>query len=272
MRAKRPVPCACGSYQIDDSIGSSVKETNSEISTAAETMMPNWKKKRPMMPPMKATGRNTATMQKVVASTASPISLVPSSAAWRCVLPKPMWRMMFSRTTMASSIRMPMARLSAISVSTFSVKPNAAITMKAPNTEIGSVRPVITVLRQECRNRNTMAMVSRPPSIIVCCTLLTEFWMPRELSRTISSLTSGGSDGLQFGHGLAHAARHLDGVGALRLDDVDGERALAVQDGDVLALLLAVDDGRDLAQIDRGGAAAGDDQVGEVARARRCGR
>ena len=31
-----------------------------------------------MMPPMKATGRNTATMQKVVASTARPISLVPS--------------------------------------------------------------------------------------------------------------------------------------------------------------------------------------------------
>jgi hypothetical protein len=101
MRAKRPVPWACGSYQTDDSIGSRVKDTNSEIRTAAETMRPNWKKKRPMMPPMKATGRNTATMQKVVASTASPISLVPSMAAWRCDLPKPMWRMMFSRTTMA---------------------------------------------------------------------------------------------------------------------------------------------------------------------------
>ena len=171
-----------------------MKDTNSEISTAADTMMPNWKKKRPMMPPMKATGRNTATMQKVVASTASPISSVPSIAAWRCVLPKPMWRMMFSRTTMASSIRMPMARLSAIRVSTFSVKPNAAITMKAPNTEIGRARPVITVLRHECRNRKTMAMVSKPPSIIVCWTLLTEFWMPRELSRTMSSLTSTGSD------------------------------------------------------------------------------
>ena len=80
-----------------------------------------------------------------------------------------------------------------------------------------------------------MAMVSRPPSTIVCWTLSTEFWMPRELSRTISSLTSGGSDGLQLGHGAAHAAGHLDGVGALRLDDVDGERPLAVQRRDVLA-------------------------------------
>ena len=66
--------------------------------------------------------------------------------------------------------------------------------MKAPKTEIGSANPVITVLRHECRNRNTMAMVRKPPSIIVCWTLLTEFWMPRELSRTISSLTSDGSD------------------------------------------------------------------------------
>jgi hypothetical protein len=194
IRAKRPLPCACGSYHTLDSIGSRVKETNSEIRTAAETITPNWKKNRPMMPPMKATGRKTATMQKVVASTASPISSVPSIAAWRCVLPNPMWRMMFSRTTIASSIRMPTARLSAIRVSTFRVKPNAASTMKAPSTEIGSARPVITVLRQECRNRKTMAMVSRPPSTMVSWTLFTEFWMPRELSRTMSSSTSGGRD------------------------------------------------------------------------------
>ena len=143
--------------------------------------------------------------------------------------------MMFSRTTMASSIRMPMARQSAIRVSTFSVKPKAAITMKAPNTEIGRARPVITVLRQECRNRNTMAMVSRPPSIIVALTLSTEFWMPRELSRTIWSVTSGGRTLRSLGHRLAHAVGHLDGVGALGLDDVDGEGALAVQQGAVVS-------------------------------------
>ncbi len=74
------------------------------------------------------------------------------------------------------------------------MKPKAAITMKAPNTEIGSARPVMTVLRQECRNRKTMAMVRRPPSTMVCWTLSTEFWMPRELSRTISSFTSGGRE------------------------------------------------------------------------------
>ena len=74
-----------------------------------------------MMPPMKATGRNTATMVSVVASTARPISAVPFSAACRWLSPRCRWRMMFSRTTMASSIRMPMASDSAISVMTFSV-------------------------------------------------------------------------------------------------------------------------------------------------------
>ena len=109
------------------------------------------------------------------------------------------------------------------------MKPKAAITMKAPNTEIGSARPVITVLRQECRNRKTMAMVSRPPSTIVCCTLSTEFWMPRELSRTISSLTSGGRVFCSSSTARRTPRATVDGVGALRLDDVDGERALAVQ-------------------------------------------
>ena len=41
------------------------------------------------MPPMKPTGKNTATIEKVVANTASPISAVPSSAASLWVLYSP---------------------------------------------------------------------------------------------------------------------------------------------------------------------------------------
>ena len=67
-----------GSGHTDDSIGSSVKLTNSDTSTATATVMPNCRKKRPMMPCMKAIGTNTATIAKVVAITARPISLVPS--------------------------------------------------------------------------------------------------------------------------------------------------------------------------------------------------
>ena len=40
--------------------------------------------------------------------------------------------------------------------------------MKLEITAMGSVRPVMIVLRQECRNRKTMTMVSSAPSISVC--------------------------------------------------------------------------------------------------------
>ena len=70
-----------GSCHRDDSIGSSVNDTNSDTSTANATVRPNWKKKRPMMPFMNATGTNTAMIDIDVASTARPISLVPSRAA-----------------------------------------------------------------------------------------------------------------------------------------------------------------------------------------------
>ena len=73
------------------------------------------------------------------------------------------------------------------------VNPAAYITRKVPISAIGSVRPVITVLRQELRNRNTMRMVSAAPSSSVRLTLFTESRMPLEVSRTISSFTSGGS-------------------------------------------------------------------------------
>ena len=114
-----------GSCQTDESIGSSVKLTNSDTSTATATVTPNWKKKRPMMPLMNAIGTNTATIANVVAITARPISSVPSRAAVAWSLPMPRWRTMFSRTTIASSISRPMHSDSAISVRKLSVKPNA---------------------------------------------------------------------------------------------------------------------------------------------------
>ena len=62
----RAAPCASpcstsGSGQMLESIGSSVNDTNSDTSTANATVTPNWKKILPIMPPMNATGMNTAT-------------------------------------------------------------------------------------------------------------------------------------------------------------------------------------------------------------------
>ncbi len=70
-----------GSCQTEESIGSRVKLTNNDTSTATATVSPNWKKNWPTMPFIKAIGTKTATIAKVVAITASPISSVPSRAA-----------------------------------------------------------------------------------------------------------------------------------------------------------------------------------------------
>ena len=60
---------------------------------------------------------------------------------------------MFSRTTIASSISMPIARERPMRVMTFRVKPKARIAMKPATIEIGRVTPVMTVERQELRKR-----------------------------------------------------------------------------------------------------------------------
>ncbi len=112
-----------------------------------------------MMPLMNAIGTNTATIANVVAMTARPISSVPSRAAVAWSLPIARWRTMFSRTTIASSIRRPMHSDSAISVRKLSVKPNAYSAMNVAITASGSVSPVMIVLRQLCRNRKTISTV-----------------------------------------------------------------------------------------------------------------
>ncbi len=62
--------------QRDASIGVSVKLTNSEIAIENPMVRPKLRRKRPGMPPMKATGMKTDNSDSVVASTARPISRV----------------------------------------------------------------------------------------------------------------------------------------------------------------------------------------------------
>ena len=141
---------------------------------------------------MKPIGRNTATIESVVASTARPISLVPESAASWALLPICTWRTMFSRTTIASSIRRPTQSDSAIIVMVLIVKPNMYMNRNVPISAIGRVSPVMTVERHELRNRKTIRMVSAAPSNSVRLTLATETRIERELSRLTSTFTPGG--------------------------------------------------------------------------------
>ncbi len=116
---------------------------------------------------MKPMGKNTATMDSVVASTAKPISCVPCIAASNGGLPICAWRTMFSRTTMASSISKPMHSDKAMSVIMLMVKPAMYMNKNVPITAMGNVNPVMTVERHELRNKNTIPTVNNAPSMRV---------------------------------------------------------------------------------------------------------
>jgi hypothetical protein len=102
---------------------------------------------------------------------------------------------MFSRTTMASSIRMPIARLRPSSDIVLSVNPKAQTAMNEARTDTGSARPVITVERQLLRNRNTTRTVSSAPSISASSTLRTAAVTRVPELRTTSSVVSAGRFG-----------------------------------------------------------------------------
>ena len=134
-------------------MGSSVNETTRLTMTEATTVSAKGRNHCPDTPGMKATGAKTATMASVVAVTARPISRVPTKAAVRRSAPRSMWRTMFSRTTMASSISTPMASASPSRLMKFSVLPLSQTAMKLATTEVGRLSAVITVERQLLRNR-----------------------------------------------------------------------------------------------------------------------
>ena len=121
-------------------------------STEVATVSANGRNHSPAPPPMKATGMNTAMIENVVAVTARPISAVPLRAAVMRSAPRSMWRTMFSRTTMASSISTPIASDRPSSVMKLSVKPHAHTAMNAAMTEVGSDSAVMSVERHEFRN------------------------------------------------------------------------------------------------------------------------
>ena len=81
LRFAPPASGRCARSQRDDSIGVSVKLTNSDTAIANAMVRPKLFKNRPTMPFMNATGTNTASSDSVVASTARPISRVASTAA-----------------------------------------------------------------------------------------------------------------------------------------------------------------------------------------------
>ena len=142
---------------------------------------------RPTMPPMNATGRKTATSESVVARTARPISFVASIAAWNgMTFFSSMNRKMFSRTTIASSMTMPTASVSARSVRTFSVKPIAYMRANVEMMDVGIAIAAMSVERRFPRKRRTTRAARKPPRTRCSWTVSTAALMNCDWSRTIS--------------------------------------------------------------------------------------
>ena len=71
---------------------------------------------------------------------------------------------MFSRTTIASSIRIPIASDSPSSDIVSSLNPMTHTAMNDASTDTGSANPVITVERHEFKKRKTTSTVRIAPS------------------------------------------------------------------------------------------------------------
>ena len=96
-------------------IGVSVSDTTADTAIAMVSVMANSWNSRPMMPPMKISGMNTATSEMLIDITVKPICREPISAARIGSTPRSRWRMMFSIITIASSTTKPTEMVSAIS-------------------------------------------------------------------------------------------------------------------------------------------------------------
>ena len=144
---------------------------------------------------------------------------------------------MFSRTTMASSMRMPMASDRPSSDIVFSVKPNAHTATNDASTDTGRASPVMTVERHELRNRKTTATVSAAPSMSAFSTPPTESSTRTPPSCTTRRVTPAGSVDWISVDAHAHRIGHGRGAEPRGLQDVDADGLVVVVERERCAAL-----------------------------------
>src|SRR5215471_5616362 len=137
-----------------ESDGVSVSALNAEIETENAIVSANCRNMMPVVPGNSATGTNTATSTKDVATTAPATSFMATDAALcGSVMPSTMCRSTFSITTIASSTTRPVASVIPNKVSVLIEKPNSFTKMNVPIRDTGIVIAGMNVLRQSCKNK-----------------------------------------------------------------------------------------------------------------------
>ena len=121
---------------------------------------------------MKATGIKTANNTEEIAKTENETSFAPSKEARNGSIPLSIFFIIFSITTIASSINIPIARVSPISVKRFKSYPKASIIAKVPITEVGIAKAETKVAVTFRKNKNTIITARNAPKIRSNLTLL----------------------------------------------------------------------------------------------------
>ena len=123
-----------------------------EKARAKATVKPNCLKNWPTTSPMEPIGTKTAIKDSEVAKIASDSSSVASWAALIGDLPISICLKIFSIKTIASSIRIPTAKLRAIKDILFKVKPIDFIKKKVAIIEVGMDKPPMMVALKSRKN------------------------------------------------------------------------------------------------------------------------
>ena len=161
-----------------------------------------------------------------------------------------MCRKMFSWTTTASSITMPMARISPSIVMLLSVKPMYVMNTNVGMIEVGMASVAMSVVRQSRMNSRIVAETRTAASSRWNFTSSIDFLMNRDWSRMISVEMSGGSAALSSLEPGLDVVDDLDGVDARLLLDDQADGVVAVEPGQRAGLLVRVLGAADVA--DRG--------------------
>ena len=142
-------------------------QTKNDTTIPPLTLIPKELKYCPTMPSIKAIGTNTQSSTALILSTLKAISRTPSKLAFSGLLsPSCIFLEIFSTTTIASSINIPIPSVRASSVRRFRSKPKTSMIKNVPTMLAGIASAAMTVALKLRKKKKTMTTVSATPSIM----------------------------------------------------------------------------------------------------------
>ena len=192
--------CACSSGKPSGgrplsalSIGIRVIATSRDTAMAMATVSAWSRNSWPAMPCTNTSGRNTAMVVRVDATTAMLTSRVPTIADSSIPSPRSRALAIDSSTTMESSTTRPVARARPPSDITLRESPNWSMKKKVEMIETGSDRLITNVLQPSRRNRKMIRIDNRPPITASSFTSPMAWRMKVDWSSMLVSSMSAGS-------------------------------------------------------------------------------